>query len=307
MPDFTTAELLTEVRQRAALAVDQDTWDAEAILREATNVAQSACTARLRAFGQGYQETFVDYAIGSSVLRVPPRCLGQLRDVQYAQGGDARQLASLANVSTPEEAEPRQAVAQYFRLSGDTLHLPEHMTSGLLRLYYLLRPSKLVEASRCAQVTAVAGATITVSSVPSNIAVNSLVDLVSLTPPSFRPRMIDVEVSSIAGTDITLATAPTGTQVPSVGEYVCTAQESCVAQVPFEMYPYLWQQTAVNILATQKAMSELAAGARLRLADELNNAKSLLADRVDGEPHVLINHYSPLRLGVAGGFGRGRR
>lgn len=306
MPDFTTAELLTEVRQRAALAVDQDTWDAAAILREATNVAQSACTARLRGFGQGYQETFVDYNVGSSVLRVPPRCLGQLRDVQYAQGGDPRQLISLASVGTAEEAEPRQSVAQYFRLSGDLLYLPENMNSGLLRLYYLLRPSKLVEADRCAQVTAVAGATITVSSVPANITVGSLVDVVSLTPPSFRPRMIDVEVSGIVGTDITLATTPSGTQVPVVGEYLCSAQESCVAQVPFEMYPYLWQQTAVNILVTQKAMSELAAGARLRLQDELNNAKDLLADRVDGEPEVLINHYSPLRMGVAGTFGRRR-
>jgi len=306
--DYTTADLLTEVRQRAMLTTDQNTWDSPAILREADSVVRTHCMARLRNFGMGYQETFVDYTVSPNTsYPVPPRTMGQVRDVQYTQGDDERSLATLAQLSTPQEAERGIIVGGYFRLSGDRLFLANGMTQGLLRVYYFLRPGRLVEVSNCAEVVSIAGAVITCTAAPpTGFVTGARVDLISLEPPSFRPRLIDAEIQGVSGSDITLAAAPAGTQVPLAGEFVALSGQSPVPQVPLEMHSYVAQHTAVNILLSQKPTSQLAQGAQLRLKDEVQAMRDLLSPRVSGEPEILVNRSSPLRLAGTGYYRRGR-
>jgi hypothetical protein len=80
------------------------------------------------------------------------------------------------------------------------------------------------------------------------------------------------------------------------GDYVCRHMETCVVQLPAELYYALVSATAAQLLNSDGDqagfMREMAQCERIML-----NARDILAPRVDGAPRAVVSLNSPLRSG----------
>jgi hypothetical protein len=80
------------------------------------------------------------------------------------------------------------------------------------------------------------------------------------------------------------------------GDYICRHMETCVVQLPAELYYALISATAAQLLNTDGDqagfMREMAQCERIMV-----QARSILAPRVDGAPRVIVSANNPLRSG----------
>jgi hypothetical protein len=94
----------------------------------------------------------------------------------------------------------------------------------------------------------------------------------------------------------TLTVATVDSSAIADGDYVCEHMETCVVQLPAELYYALISATAAQLLNTDGDqagfMREMAQCERI-----MAQSRSILAPRVDGAPRVIIGTNSPLRSG----------
>lgn len=199
-----------------------------------------------------YFLTYKDYILTANKTnyRIPSRAVGSsLRDVQLIENSNTISLNRLQ-----EEDKELGSVLGYF-LRGNEIILQPIPTSAnaTLRLVYYRRASKLVSTSRCAEITDIDtdNNSITVSGLPSNITLSTLVDFVQAESP-YDVLSQDKTVSSISGTTIFFSELP---EDLVIGDYLCKAGESCVANIPEDLIPILVQATLVACLSSKKDKS----------------------------------------------------
>lgn len=130
--------------------------------------------------------------------------------------------------------------------------------------------------------------------VPSNITETSLVDFLQ-TKPGHRTKAYDVVVpsNSISGMVIDFDAA----DVPStliVGDYICSANECIIPQIPPDLHNGLAERACARILA---ALGDQA-GLQMSMAkiQEIEHRQgNLLDDRVEGAPQKIVARHSILR------------
>lgn len=234
---------------------------------------------------EDYYVYSVDTAVTANQAAYPlsPRGIGaDLREVKLVRAdGVVLNLPriELEDVATTVVGEPE---AFYIQNESLILYPTPQATRDTLRMWFFLRPSRLVTAAECAQITAIAGNVLTVTT-PTGWTTANTFDLVK-GRGRFEPLAIDQAASSVTSSAITLSGTAPSTLV--VGDWVTLAEETCFPFLPPELHPALAQLAAAQALM---ALGDMQNGSAMEQKGQqmLLSAQSLIKTRVQGEPKAL--------------------
>lgn len=291
-----TSDLVTSIQRRAAIPNAQVTFTSTDFYALMDEEIESKLIPLVLKNLEEYYVADLPYNIttGVGAYAIPTRAIaGKLRDVQIISSTDPNSIIPLDRLDITDlfastSTSYRVLIQKFgFYLKGNYVWMypTPLVTQNILNLEYYMRPNTCVDPSTCAQITAISGSTVTVSSLPSNITTATLVDFVK-TNPGFECPAIDQTISSVSGSILTMSNAAPSTL--SVGDYVCQATQTCVVQVPKELLPLLSQYVVVRVLSSQGDLQAYQqAVAELTKLEE--NAQMLISPRVDGKPKRVVN------------------
>ena len=282
---YTTATLLQRVRQKAMLPDSDGPFDNEAILAVADDVIALRIVPAILATGNDYLLTYSDFVTPSLTYDIPNRAVGlKIKDVTLVDESSEQALSQIDDLLDSK-------ASGYF-LRGNTIHFNTAPTKTV-RVYYHLKPSLLVELSKCAVIQSnPVGNDVTVVSLPDNIVSGDIVDFVK-SVPDYSAYQTEQIIQGVAGTVLTMTSTPLGI----AGAYVCETGCSPVIPLPQDLMSAMEWACAAEILdsqgdfnaserASKRADRGLAAGIRI------------LDPRVDGvKSRKIINRDSELRYG----------
>ena len=313
--DYTSTELLADIKRKAFVPISQITFSDTDLLSMADEEIQTALVPFIMKAREEYLVTFIDYPIDgtSRTFEMPPRSIAaKLRQVSVLINPTNDQ--NQPNERRLPEINAEDAVynnnynnflsLQTFFLRENNVILSPGAASyagQILRLYYFKRPSKLIQTSQCAQVTAISGQTAIVNLVPTNFGTGGTLtitaDLVKASPP-FRLYGMDLTVTIDTTTNTaTIPLNPMPTEYHpanyglAVGDYICLAGEAPIPTLPVELFSLLAQRVAVKILASlgDSANFQIATD---RLKDMEHNALELISNRVEGSNRKVVNQFT---------------
>lgn len=226
--------------------------------------------------------TTADYTITAdqAAYVLPGRALnGIIREVKLVDGTTVTDLARMdvEDVTTTVTGTPHS-----FYVLGSSIYLypTPSTTTGTLRVYYPIRPSRLVEVTACGRITAINGLVVSLT-IPTGWTTTNTFDLVR-GRAHFDILSTDLTASSVAGGSITLSAVPT---TLAVGDYICLAEESCFPLLPPEGHVALVQCAVAAALESMgDPTSGVAATKAAKLRDDFVN---VLKTRVQGAPKPL--------------------
>lgn len=136
----------------------------------------------------------------------------------------------------------------------------------------------------------------TVDNIPSNITVGSEVDFLQ-TKAGHKTLAYDIVVptGAIATNTITFSASvvPEGMVL---GDYICSANECIIPQIPTDLHTSLSERTCSRILAAMGDLEALqASSSKVKEIDQAQG--SLLDNRVEGAPQKITGRHSALRYG----------
>lgn len=146
-------------------------------------------------------------------------------------------------------------VQGYFLQNTDLRLMLNPPSGSTLRMQYFLRPNRVVPVDQCGTITAIDTntneVTIDADTMPAGdglFTTSDTYDLIRGTP-GFETLAMDQTVTSISGVDLNVFTfaddLPEGL---AIGDFMCFAGESPVAQIPVELQPLLTQRLVVKVL-----------------------------------------------------------
>lgn len=255
MPDYTTTALLASIRRRtgAPEAVAAGTANAD-LLAIATEELWGPVAAHLKAARSNFFLTSHTQAIvaGTAAYPIPPRAMGSgMAEVEVIQSdGSIRNLLTIDRTDLHTMDQTPGAPSHFYFQDDQVILFPTPSGSGeTLRIPYYRRAGVLVLTSAVAVITAINTGTRVLtlaSTIPATFLTTVTYDLIGARP-GFRTLGMDLAVTNASGTSMTFtATLPTDL---AVGDYVCLAGESPVAQIPPETHQLLAQHVAVKVLA----------------------------------------------------------
>lgn len=301
---FLADDLITSVKRRCNVPTAQVTFQANDFLALGDEEIRSKLVPLVLKHMEEYYVTHLDQnvVINQAAYPIPYRAIGMaLRDVEMVSSTDLDTRVGLERLNREDLYAGISGNARFlvkkngFYIEGNNLILyptPQQQID-ILRMSYYLRPSQLVPAASCAQVSAInlGAKQLTVSVLPSTITTSTTVDFVKANP-GFDCTAIDQTISNIAGTVLTFSAAlpvdGSGNSLVSIGDYVCLSNQSCVVQVPVELQPLLFQYVVIRVLAAQGDINNL--NAALKELETLEKAAGLLlAPRVSGRVKRVVN------------------
>lgn len=290
---YTTEDLITNIKMIGHVPTGNNTFTDQNLVTLADRELQTPIMKQILSTRGGYYLTYEDFDANSDGLfEIPGDCIaGALVNVELIQE------PTIIPVNLIEESEQLStnsptSTSYGFFMKGNYVQILPTPPIGDARLWFYKRPSQLVLTSKAAQVTAVAGAVISVSSVPSNIVNGDDIDAVGDQPP-FN-ILGERSISGISGTDITLSSAVTDL---AIGDWLCLSKQTCIPQIPVEFRPLLEQRVVCKIYELQGYLQKLAAAKESLKELELATF-NLITPRVKSQTKVI----SP----VNGGFLSGR-
>lgn len=280
-----SSELISKVQLVANVPEANATYTSSDILSYANMEMKTALVPKIRSVQENYFLTYVDYPINNTgTYAIPPRAIGQaIARVAIVNG---TQLVPVAQTDIQLlDSTTYSPYGNYsFYIQSNKIILSGPVTGNNLRVWYYIKPSKIVLVSRCALITNINGTTVTVSSLPTDYVTNTKCDFVKATG-GYECLAIDVTISNVAGLNVTLSSVPSDLEV---GDYLCLANTSPFPQIPSELQEILVQRTAMKVLEAQTYTEKWnIAAARLKEMEEA--AWVLLTPRADREPKKIVN------------------
>ena len=227
---------------------------------------------------QDYYVVSSDTAVGTTAsFPVPYRAQnGVLREVKLVRG---TQVIDLDRIKLDDVDSSVTGLPNSFYIEGNDVVLypaPSADNGDILRLYYWIRPSRLVTVAECGIITAIVGNIITATT-PATWTTTNTFDLVQ-GRAHFDILGTDLAATSVSSSSITLtATVPTRLVV---GDYICLSQETCFPQLPPEGHIALVQ---CAVTAALEAMGDPAAAASAQKAAMLKESfTTVIKIRVEG-------------------------
>lgn len=236
---YTTADLITSIKTRAMVPLNQQTILPSSLLNVLTEELYMKILPLVQMAGSEFYLTTLDIAAtATNRFDIPCRSIGH--GVRSVWRVDSQGEQIKLNRIDPSDAPSKLTVdtPSSFWFEGNTLVLDATIntsTVAYIRIVYYTRPSRLIETTYCAAVTNVSGATVTVSTKPNAMVDGSLVDFVKGTEP-YVGVSIDQTIASSSPTSMTFSSLSASV---AIGDYVCPAGYSCLPQVPFEFLPLL--------------------------------------------------------------------
>lgn len=310
MIDYTTTELVADVKQRCSVPTSQNLFDEADFIRFLSsklrdNVLPQIMSAREDFFVSSVDLTIDNTTITANEYAIPERAVGmKLKTVVLVDAqGNEEELPRLSfeDKSLPAYVDYQRLYGYYLQGNKVRLHLADSFTNQTLRLYYFRRPNKLVKTSEAGKITGIDTVTnvVTVDNAPTSWTTNTTFDLICGDPP-FDSKGDDQAITNIAGFDITFSSLPTDL---AVNDWVAEAGESPVAQIPYEAYSLLTQLGVIKVLEALKDTQGLQ-NAINDYTQMKQDFFTMISPRVDGQPKKVVSRSGTWRLSGARKWGR---
>lgn len=279
--DYTSGELLASIRQRTfTSAASRDFQDSD-VLRLLNELATTYLLRLIVRRNTNYLVEHVDTTIaaGAPYYPVPSVAIaGALRAVTLLVGGVPYPLVemSLAQAVASNLTPMSSAFPTGYYPEGPNIVLwPTQSISGILRFHYHRRPSVIVSASACVQITAFPGGAATgyyrvsySGTAPSGYTAGTKVDVVANVPNFYR-----WQTNVALGTGAAQALDVAGPQPPNlqVGDWICLYDTApVVTDAPAEVIDALCEACAADMLkakGSNESYSRLLEGLRRKEED----------------------------------------
>jgi len=228
---------------------------------------------------QDFLVTYVDIPVIANQIAypIPARAVnGVVREVKLLSGSNIINLerCDLEDITDSNSAQPHT-----FYVVGNDLCLypvPSQSNSVSLRVYYFIRPSRLVPVIECAKITAINGNILSITT-PTGWTISDTFDLVR-GRAHFDLLSLDLVPVSVSEAAIEFASVPASLQV---GDYLALSEETCFPYLPPEGHVALMQSAATACLESIGDPASVNSAAKTALLIE--NFKRILCVRVQGE------------------------
>lgn len=290
MASYTTTDFLTSVRVRGSIPTTSNANNVNSnanLLAMATEELHIRLLPLIMSAREEFYVAKKEHAItaNQAAYEIPTRATGMvLRDVQLVEGTS---ISSLARVDSDgiTTTEPGSVQGYYLEHNKVVLYPTPGATSGILRLRYYLRPSRLAQTSACAQISSIDSLTkqVIVNSIPTAWTTGAKLDWIKASAPYYN-LAIDTVTTAVAGTTLTFDTLPIGLEI---GDWLAPSEYSPIPQIPHEFQPVLAQMTIVKALEAI-GDREGAKQAWTDLQTMQNNALTLVTPRNHGEPKRVV-------------------
>lgn len=311
-------ELLNSIKIRCAVPISQITFQDQDLLTFADEETKLKIVPQVLKVRQEYYGTTVEIPLvpNQSAYEIPYRAIGnKVRHVFYRQSvGYLLPLAfiPIENINQYQTNNFPFQFAGFYLEGNNIIMVPPVSTNpvGDLELRYYFSPNTLAMMDTAAQIQAIDFTTgvITVDQVPANLAVGTEIDFINYNP-THATAAFDVPIiaaSSMANT-ITVNPADLFTPVDTVnpiafplninvGDYICTAGQTVIPQVPPDLHIMLAQAVACRVLESLGDQQGLQA-ANQKLADMQYELLGLISNRIEGPPRKAVNINSTLSKG----------
>ena len=319
---FTTTELLADIRDQARIPADEGEASDVILLREATRVLHSIYVPAVRKARADYYVITADIPLlaGVATYSIPRRATtGSVRSVRVRRANNEEY--GLAQVTLEDVPTGRTGTRPtHFAINDDCiqLHPVPNNTTYQLRVTFEYRPSQLVVptvGTNCAQVSTSTFNTttdlFTLYATAGVFTTASVVDVVRADPP-FSSPLIDatlLEVAQVGGFDglqlvswtgsqslptATISAASPGAFGIKTGDYICSAGETVIPQIPAELHPLLALHTAARWL--RPIDLETAAVLNAVADADLERMLHVLSPRKQGVQQKIKPRHSTLRV-----------
>jgi hypothetical protein len=291
---YSTADLISLTKLLGHVPQGNLTFTPANLLTLADFELQTAISKQLKQTSAGFFQTIVEYDQNESgEYLVPSNAIASTAFIVQIRNGEAiwpvsvQQVAEMTTTTFPSTGN------WTCFLRSNTFHMLPAQFDGVFRVTYDRRRSKLVLTTACAQISAINGQVITVTSVPSGWVNGDSVDLQQSTPQFdyFGTR----EITDITGTDITLDGDLTSL---SVNDYLCLEGQTCIPQIPVEFHQLLAQRVVCKIYELQGYMDKLKA-AKIILKEMEDALTALVTPRTQAAPMVINPSWGGRRPGVS--------
>lgn len=294
---ISTTEFLARIKRGVSIPAIQYRFTDTDLLLLGDEEMESRLLPEIMSIRQAYYVKFADQLIvtAKSNYKIPYRAVGRtivdleivdstgtyVRKIPQISISDKRAFVPLAG------GDPRA-----FTIEGDNIVLLPTPTASTtvfyLRIYYALKPSKLVPTTDCATITAINTTTgdLTISAANSTFATADVMDLIDGKTSNMN-KAEDITNTNYIATTVTFAAADLPDDL-AVGDIITQSDESCYVQAPQEFIQSLVQAVICRTLEAQGDFEGLQA-AQAELERRLMAGKSLMANRVEQETPVVIN------------------
>jgi hypothetical protein len=279
---YTTTDLLNKVKLKGHVPTGNATFTPANIITLANDELQTPIIKQILSTRGGYYLTYQDYDIISSGLYVIPgdAIAGALANVELVQEPTIIPVNILDESEQFSTNSPTSTSYGCF-MRGNYIQILPTLNIGVARLWFFKRPSKLIPTSEAAQVTAINGAVLTVSSVPSTLAVGDDVDVLGDQPP-FN-ILGEAAITDITGTDITLDGVISDV---AQGDWIALHNQTPVPQIPVEFRPLLEQRVVSKIYELQGYLDKMAASDK-KLKELEESTFNLITPRIKSQTKVI--------------------
>lgn len=293
MNSYNTDDLIEDILLLGHIPTGNNTFTNDTLLRLANMELQTPIIKQILSTRGGYYLTYEDQdPVATGLYSIPSDAIaGGLAQVEIVQNESVIPVNVIESHEQFSTLAPSSSTYGYY-MRGNYVQVLPTDTNGTLRFWYYKRPSQLIQTTQAAQVSAIAGATITVSTLPSTILVDSVVDVLGDQPP-FNILGNELTVTDITGTDLTLSEEVAGL---TVGDWVALTDQTPIPQIPVEYRVVLAQRVVCKIYELQNYGDKLKA-AQMKLAEYEKDTLNLITPRVKTQTKVIF---------PSGGFLRGR-
>lgn len=258
--DYTTTGLISSIKRRITLPQAQNLFSDEDLIAFMGDELSSSIIPLVHSVQQEYWIYKHDELLVQNQLnyKIPIRgCVNGLRYVSLVDpNGNEIEFPLLRpemTASTYNWLSPYTTSTLYgFYMEDDHIvTFPQQMVTNptdSYRFRFERQPSQLCSVDAAAQVTAINGNVITVSSIPDDWTTSLTYDWTN-GQPAFQAKMDDMVLTAID----TMALTLTFSEVPedaAIGDWISVAWTSPIPQIPYQMFPYLTQCVANLCMAS---------------------------------------------------------
>jgi hypothetical protein len=279
---YNTTDLVNLVKMIGHVPVSNSTFTTPTLLTLADLELRTSIAKQLKESNEGYFQTYVEYAHNDTgKYPIPADAIASAPYSIQIRNGQAVWPVSRQEVSEMTTTEYPSVGNWACYIQANTVHVLPVQFSGLIRITYERRPSSLVAVTSCANISAINGQVVTVSSIPSGWVNGYAVDL-QKSQPHFDLAG-SATITNISSIDITL---DGDLSELSVGDYICLSGQSCIPQIPVEFHPLLAQRVVCKIYELQGYFDKLKA-AQAKLEEMEAALTALITPRVQSAPKVI--------------------
>ncbi len=286
---YTTDDLVTDIKRDSYLAVAQRDFTSAVLLNIADQELLETIAPALVAFDDGYflEPADQDFAASTSDYQLDRYAMwGKIRRAErLTSSSDPVELTRLTQEQVYDWDTTGTGTPQAFLPMHDKVRvypMPSDATEDL-RLWIYRRPGRMVLTTSAAQVSGVAGTTVTYTgSKPSTFTSSSVHDFYKGTSPFRRVGTAKTATASAAADTQGFASADAA--LLAAGDWVCVRDETVFPAIPIELHPFLKDLVIRSMARTQGDAAQYQT-ARQEIADRmLSVLRAGPGARIVGQP-----------------------